>query len=577
MKKLYLFLVTLFALLLIGGSVATAAQPPLTAPQGGTGSTSPSGILIGDNGATLRLSTLKLGTCLSLSGITLTGTCAGTVTGVTAGNPLFSSGGATPNITTLFSTTTTFGLGNNGFLVTGATGIPFTAPSSTLSLPNAALQNSSVTINTSGVITGGGTVALGNALTITCASCSTSGYPFVSTVFGGGSIPVQSTSTAYQNLAGIYVSSTTDPISNMGGTAGIAGPTGSGGWPLVIANPVSTTGSSTGIGFVVSSSPGIAMGAGIGFVRQGAGSFGDLFFSTTPATGSNTERMRLTSTGNLGIGTTSPLALFTVATPPGASGAQNFILLVASSTRSATTTVFSIDHFGNSLFQGLDTIGNIPVMVVQANSNAQFLFKNLNGEELALKAQDTKDRIVFCDTAACTGGQLFLDHDNAGGNDATILSNSGATEFGIGNNNTPIATLDVRGTSSATQPLLIVSSSTVAGSSGINFEVDPNGHRLTGGASPSCGAGCGTVVGDDNNFRTTTGTGVTVVTVNFAKTWKNTAGTNITPVCNSSDESGGTTVSDASSTPTSVSMNLSASLTTKFLAVHCEASNNFTF
>lgn len=107
--------------------------------------------------------------------------------------------------------------------------------------------------------------------------------------------------------------------------------------------------------------------------------------------------------------------------------------------------------------------------------------------------------------------------------------------------------------------------------------IDPNGHKLTGGPAPSCGTGCTAVVGDDNNFRTTTGTGVTLVTVNFANTWKNTSGTPITPICLSSDESGGTTLADASSTPTNVTISLTASLTTKFLGVHCEASNNETF
>lgn len=107
--------------------------------------------------------------------------------------------------------------------------------------------------------------------------------------------------------------------------------------------------------------------------------------------------------------------------------------------------------------------------------------------------------------------------------------------------------------------------------------IDSVGHHMTGGPAPSCGTGCSSVSGDDNNFRAITGSGVTAVTINFANTWKNSSGTSITPVCNSSDESGGTTVSDASSTPTTVTMNLSASLTIKMLAVHCEASNNFTF
>lgn len=114
------------------------------------------------------------------------------VTAVTASYPLFSSGGNTPNITTAFGTTSMWGLGNNGFVITGPTGIPFVAASSTLSLPNTALQNSSVTINTSGPLGGGGAVSLGGSLTLTCTSCSTFSYPFTPATFGIG---VSATST----------------------------------------------------------------------------------------------------------------------------------------------------------------------------------------------------------------------------------------------------------------------------------------------------------------------------------------------------------------------------------------------
>lgn len=47
-------------------------------------------------------------------------------------------------ISTAFGTTTNWGIGNNGFVVTGATGIPYSVASSTLSLPNTALQNSTI-------------------------------------------------------------------------------------------------------------------------------------------------------------------------------------------------------------------------------------------------------------------------------------------------------------------------------------------------------------------------------------------------------------------------------------------------
>lgn len=266
MKKYWPILIFVFALLV--GQVENAFAQ-VTTQGGGTGSTSPSGILIGVTG-NLHLQTLKIGTGLSLTGTTLSasggsstfgttsisattplqwntttatlsilqagtsqngylsstdwntfnnkqpagsyatfgypfpanattsaltlggltlsnltgggtlclhvnnagvistaagdcGTSGGSITAVTATNPLFSSGGTTPNLTTLFSTTTTFGLGNNGFLITGPTGIPFVAASSTLNLPNSALQNSSITVNST-------SIALGASGTITAAS-----------------------------------------------------------------------------------------------------------------------------------------------------------------------------------------------------------------------------------------------------------------------------------------------------------------------------------------------------------------------------------------------------------------------
>lgn len=118
----------------------------------------------------LSVSSLTSGNCVQagVGGLltTIAGACGtpvGSITAVTATNPLFSSGGTSPNISTIFSTTTTFGIGNNGFLILGATGIPFVAASSTLNLPNGALANSSITVN-------GTTFNLGDSKTITAAS-----------------------------------------------------------------------------------------------------------------------------------------------------------------------------------------------------------------------------------------------------------------------------------------------------------------------------------------------------------------------------------------------------------------------
>lgn len=191
---------------------------------------------------------------------------------------------------------------------------------------------------------GAGSYVLGNALTITATGSGGIGDPFTHPAnFLLLSIPTSATTSIIQDTGGLIISSSTDPIAGLGGTGG------GGQWPVLINNPTSVIGSSTGIAFNVTANnnagPGMGLiGAGIGFIRQGNLSFGDLFFSTTPSAGNNTERMRITSTGSVGIGTTSPYAKLSV-------NAANLdtnttLFAIASSTQSATTTLFSVDNTG---------------------------------------------------------------------------------------------------------------------------------------------------------------------------------------------------------------------------------------
>jgi hypothetical protein len=78
-------------------------------------------------------------------------------------------------------------------------------------------------------------------------------------------------------------------------------------------------------------------------------------------------------------------------------------------------------------------------------------------------------------------------------------------------------------------------------------------------------------------MRVVTGSAVSSSTVNFASTWKNSRGNNITPVCNAVEESGGTVAVDASSTPTSVVLEFASALTSVNIAVQCMGSDNFLF
>ena len=89
----------------------------------------------------------------------------------------------------------------------------------------------------------------------------------------------------------LQIFSTSDPEANISTASN---------WPVVIDNPITTTGSSTGIGFGVTTSA-IQIGAGIGFQRQGASTYGDLFFVTRPNGGNPTEQMRIASNGSTTI------------------------------------------------------------------------------------------------------------------------------------------------------------------------------------------------------------------------------------------------------------------------------------
>jgi hypothetical protein len=76
-------------------------------------------------------------------------------------------------------------------------------------------------------------------------------------------------------------------------------------YTLSLRNPANANNEAIGLSFS-SSITDTNVGASIYHIREGTDSFGPLVFATKPSGGNVTERMRITSAGNVGIGTSSP-------------------------------------------------------------------------------------------------------------------------------------------------------------------------------------------------------------------------------------------------------------------------------
>lgn len=108
MKRIYIAFATLILILLGSFSTAQAATSVFQTFQGGTGTSSPSGILYGDNGATSHLNTVSIGSNLTFSGGILSATGGGP--GGASSTIQFNSNGVF-NGTNLFTDGTNLGIG----------------------------------------------------------------------------------------------------------------------------------------------------------------------------------------------------------------------------------------------------------------------------------------------------------------------------------------------------------------------------------------------------------------------------------------------------------------------------------
>jgi Pectate lyase superfamily protein len=260
------------------------------------------------------------------------------VTSVTASFPNVSSGGAAPNISSLFSTTSTWGAGNNGLVMTGATGIPFVQPTSSPIALNISGNAATVTTNAnlSGVIT-----SSGNTTSFGSQSAGVLGSPVT------GNTSVQATSTLYGVGSPGQVLMWSGSKAIWAATSTSAGSTF--GWPF---SPFSATAVSTTSGLMIFASSTLGNGGQSGglTISGGATTTGFLVITGTTGTtsiasgegltvGSNQFIVQNTS-GRVGIGTLTPGSIFDVL----AGGAGGASVTYGSFGRNAAQDVIDLSY-----------------------------------------------------------------------------------------------------------------------------------------------------------------------------------------------------------------------------------------
>lgn len=329
------------------------------------------------------------------------------------------------------------------------------------------------------------------------------------------------------------------------------------------------------------------------------------FFTAPVNTTTSLERLRVTSTGRVGIGTTTPTALFSIFATPSSLNPNNAIFSIGSSTAAfASSTLFQVTNSGNvgigtanptaklSVIGGtidngdgvsgtlVKLTGSGDLSVTQSNVPARNYFTggfNIGGASVASTelyqwSNSSLDSATTRDTALGRNAAGIIEVNNGTLGtlrDITVRSASttGATNLATLNGNvgigttTPFGTLSVQSNSGTGDALLVATSSgnTIGG-------LDNDGHRFTGGPAPVisiCGTGTGTVVGDDQSGTITTATAATACTATFSKAYRS------TPVCIVTDDSlvGFADVSAISTT--AVTFGISSALTGGHLYYSC--------
>jgi len=242
------------------------------------------------------------------------------------------------------------------------------------------------------------------------------------TIESGGNVGIGATSDL-TILTAVGSSSDTTPISsNQPDTAG-------GVWAQ-IGNSDDTTNNTQGLAFVGtgSSATTLTQTASIYAINTGRGgsySYGDLAFTTTSGAGTPTEHLRITSSGNVGIGTTSPYAKLAI------TNANSYVALGDIQNRFVSTGTSALADF---LIVDRDNSNTRAALQVQGNNGATEVLFASSGGRVGIGETDPQATLHISSNSSYPTLRL---EDTGGSQYAEIFTNNdelyiGADEGNVG-------------------------------------------------------------------------------------------------------------------------------------------------
>lgn len=326
---------------------------------------------------------------------------------------------------------------------------------------------------------------------------------------------------------------------------------------------------------------------------------GRLVFSTTATNGqAPAERMRIDSSGNVGIATTTPLSLLTLAANDSVSVGLTFSQKSTATRKNwfvgiqnhentfevTPSTVAGGSTFTNAALSISGTTGQ----VLFASSTATTVFADAqqavlsvkgttgNGEYSSLGFQSSAGspgaKIAYEQTA--TGGYMFMGTTNTFGSGITNTALTIDPNANIGVSSTsPFARLSIQALNGFVNTTLFAIGSSTASATTTLFSIDNTGHLVTGspkGSLTSCGTTNSLNGNDESGTIMLTGTLVTACTLTFANPTP--ANQNLT--CTSADASTAIFSSVTATSSTAVTFGLSGTVSAATIFYRCDRNLN---